>query len=1335
MKISTKKRITKGVGFIGASVAVLGAVLPTLDIFADADSVMTPTFGGESNNNIRNPDRGFYFPIYVDGSNLDTFDQNAFSSNLAAMSQSYPYMSIIQVNINAAEIIGLVENRTVSFHHISDSRLQNLEKIFTAIRNNGFKAIVNFDAITYDGMNSSYKMKLDYNGYGFETAFMADMVETAIKDITPILVANDDIIMMTSDGCSGSDFSQDEYSSMYRKLYVSSTWREDQYKTLTTSATSISDQVTLASVKAMAEDYVKADRELVTRATMSQLRPDNAGNTAWKDDGWLATYTPWSLTMCKDGQFEDEYRSNIISGIYAATPNSIMVTSNYVAKELLNTSLNPASAFSGSNLARTSVKDFIKNTPDEIANTNALNLDWVKNQSKYTFFGGSPYIESDDYSIESYLDNMALYHMQYSSPTFLINMINGDYSSSYTDTNSVFNGVSYANYYEAHLGYRLVLRDADVSVTGNNITASIDIENVGFGDVIAKNDIYLVLKDANGETFDVKSGLDLRTTKDTDGHYRFEFTAQKPKYLNTENYTVYLKLAEPSASIGSAPKYTIQLANENIYDQTLGANLLGTIEESNTTSPTTSYVNMSSNGSLIIDLHPNGENTFGAAKDNVQVESNADSYSLYLSMAGSNQNLQNTNSSAVIAPVAENSLLTANTWGYSTDSDVSASSNFNPIPAYGSEVLIKTVDNNNGDSMDHSFSIGAMVSPNLESGVYTNSILYTALADHTNSGQAIGYERGTVSPLYIDFDDASETANRKATLNTNYVPENGSVDGLNYTLEIGDTVCTDSTLSLNSQNHIVATCNSVPTKEAGAYKMVLTLPDAKRAIYANLAYKQNKNATSSTPAVIDQTDTSNDVVSIDTGFKADSDYLKETTITATIDGKTCGKTAAEINSESNLVVKCSAPELDAGVYNSEIKIDVSNNGGVYEVVTANGITFRKDIQISTFGPRSVDPEDTVTPRVVRITIPYNNSNIDASNVSIMVGSGVASNISVVSESNNKHVIQFTAPMLSQGIYQIKLKLNDTNQTYTADNLVYAGANNPFGIKFMQEMTAEVCSSVATPDQSVDDVPEAILLDVRDGNPYVVRKMADGNCWMAQNLDYAINATIPMTAEDTDLALAEGASYTPSEDTWVLQDDTDALHYHTYNSVFVSPTNGVVKSDTTELSQEDSLDFGYVYFENKATHKTYSGSLEHLVGNAYNYYAFTAGTYDSNQSICPKGWTLPSTDQLSALIIDNYGGWQERPDPTYYGAARYKELYLVREKPLDMLYLTTDTDSTESFKLTTTGFQTNVRFQQAPNSYTYYYADAYQTFGGSRGNLTGIGVSDVAKPSYIRCVAR
>jgi uncharacterized protein (TIGR02145 family) len=326
-------------------------------------------------------------------------------------------------------------------------------------------------------------------------------------------------------------------------------------------------------------------------------------------------------------------------------------------------------------------------------------------------------------------------------------------------------------------------------------------------------------------------------------------------------------------------------------------------------------------------------------------------------------------------------------------------------------------------------------------------------------------------------------------------------------------------------------------------------------------------------------------------------------------------------------------------------------------------------------------------------------------------------------------------VLSQGVYQIKLKLNDTNQTYTADNLVYAGANNPFGIKFMQEMTAEVCSSVATPDQSVDDVPEAILLDVRDGNPYVVRKMADGNCWMAQNLDYAMNATIPMTAEDTDLALAEGASYTPSEDTWVLQDDTDALHYHTYNSVFVSPTNGVVKSDTTELSQEDSLDFGYVYFENKATHKTYSGSLEHLVGNAYNYYAFTAGTYDSSQSICPKGWTIPSVDQLSTLIINNYGGWQERPDPTYYGAKYYKELFLIREKPLDMLYLTTDTDSTESFKLTTTGFQTNVRFQQAPNSYTYYYADAYQTFGGSRGNLTGTGVSDVAKPSYIRCVAR
>ena len=60
--------------------------------------------------------------------------------------------------------------------------------------------------------------------------------------------------------------------------------------------------------------------------------------------------------------------------------------------------------------------------------------------------------------------------------------------------------------------------------------------------------------------------------------------------------------------------------------------------------------------------------------------------------------------------------------------------------------------------------------------------------------------------------------------------------------------------------------------------------------------------------------------------------------------------------------------------------------------------------------------------------------------------------------------------------------------------------NVFGIETMQEMTSAVCSSISTPSSATVDVPSAQLKDVRDGKYYWVSKLADGKCWMTQNLD-------------------------------------------------------------------------------------------------------------------------------------------------------------------------------------------------------------------------------------------
>ncbi|MBQ3309917.1 InlB B-repeat-containing protein, partial [Candidatus Saccharibacteria bacterium] len=78
---------------------------------------------------------------------------------------------------------------------------------------------------------------------------------------------------------------------------------------------------------------------------------------------------------------------------------------------------------------------------------------------------------------------------------------------------------------------------------------------------------------------------------------------------------------------------------------------------------------------------------------------------------------------------------------------------------------------------------------------------------------------------------------------------------------------------------------------------------------------------------------------------------------------------------------------------------------------------------------------------------------------------------------------------------------------------------------MQQMTSAVCNATYTPKNtatstntnanfSADNVPQRTLSDTRDSKTYVVRKLADGNCWMVQNLRLVGSRTL--TPSDSDV---------------------------------------------------------------------------------------------------------------------------------------------------------------------------------------------------------------------------
>lgn len=184
-----------------------------------------------------------------------------------------------------------------------------------------------------------------------------------------------------------------------------------------------------------------------------------------------------------------------------------------------------------------------------------------------------------------------------------------------------------------------------------------------------------------------------------------------------------------------------------------------------------------------------------------------------------------------------------------------------------------------------------------------------------------------------------------------------------------------------------------------------------------------------------------------------------------------------------------------------------------------------------------------------------------------------------------------------------------------------GKNTTFSsIKTMQEMTPDICKNETIPTKdaretttihSVDTnlVPEARLKDTRDNRYYKVRKLADGSCWMVDNLVYAkIGALSPADSDvaDNNFALNDAEIRAEEGDKWKY---TEYDHILIYNKSSYA-LNGWRK---TRLS-DGSISMKAIYKD--LSLKRY--------GNFYTWSTATAGSYEhgAKSSICPKGWQLP-----------------------------------------------------------------------------------------------------------------
>ncbi|WP_198439923.1 DUF4832 domain-containing protein [Pareuzebyella sediminis] len=154
----------------------------------------------------------------------------------------------------------------------------------------------------------------------------------------------------------------------------------------------------------------------------------------------------------------------------------------------------------------------------------------------------------------------------------------------------VYDGRTGLEYFRDRMGYRFVLREANTSefVARNGVlTFEGKIQNVGFGNVVNKKRVSVILKAKEGsDTFTAATNLDARdwhtaedgnTRADNEAAWRdlnFAIALAEFEEVSSGEYDIYLKINDPKEQ--SANKRCIRFANKgNSWNADLGANLIG----------------------------------------------------------------------------------------------------------------------------------------------------------------------------------------------------------------------------------------------------------------------------------------------------------------------------------------------------------------------------------------------------------------------------------------------------------------------------------------------------------------------------------------------------------------------------------------------------------------------------------------------------------------------------------------------------------------------------------------------------------------------------------------
>jgi hypothetical protein len=472
------------------------------------DSGPTTVTYVESNEDFPNPERGFYRYSETRASSYSALSESTLKNYRTPKTPSGGAYSIYSTLVFRYFVLDSFKDTP-----LSTTFLNNVKADFTIARNAGVKLVVRF-TYTVTATASTCSEGFICPPYGDAPK---NIVLGHIAQLGPILTENADVIACVQMGFIGTwgeqyytDYFGDASSNSQGKLFDNN-WQDriDVLKALLDATPkSVMIQVRYPQIK---QRYVYGINALVNSAALSEAEgftDIDKARIAYHNDCFLASSDDF-------GTYEDYGNSS---------------------------------------------------SPRITANTTLRNYFAV--DSKYLVVGGETC--SDGYSPQNDCEptgraEKEMKDMHYS-------FLNADYN------NQVNNDWVTGNCMEnikKKLGYRFVLKTGTYPVTiatGEDLSVSLSVENVGYASPYKSKQVKLVLRNAlNNDEHSFMFDTDAR--KWFTGSFSLEGTFNISSLPKGE-YALFLHVADASPALANRFEYSIRFANDNVWEESTGYNAL-----------------------------------------------------------------------------------------------------------------------------------------------------------------------------------------------------------------------------------------------------------------------------------------------------------------------------------------------------------------------------------------------------------------------------------------------------------------------------------------------------------------------------------------------------------------------------------------------------------------------------------------------------------------------------------------------------------------------------------------------------------------------------------------